>query len=65
MDKINKSSDYYIKTIRWADYKDDDLLPVIPWKPNIKQYTYKTNESSEWKTGSSEWITVKSKNKRR
>jgi len=71
MDKINKSSGYYIKTIRWADYKDDGLLPVIPWAPHIKQVSYTTaNLATHFNQGLSKsdsgvWTTVKSKKKRR
>lgn len=47
-----------IETKRWADYDDDDdLLPIIPWAPHIKQVSLKSE--------SSEWTTVKSKKKRR
>ena len=44
-------------TKRWADYEDDDLLPIIPWAPHIKQVSVKSEPS--------EWTTVKSKKKRR
>ena len=45
------------ETKRWADYKDDDLLPIIPWAPHVKQVSIKSETSK--------WITVKSKKKRR
>lgn len=44
-------------TKRWADYEDDDLLPIIPWAPHVKQVSLKSEPS--------EWTTVKSKKKRR
>lgn len=40
-----------------SDYDDDDLLPVIPWAPHIKQVSLKSE--------SNEWTTVKSKKKHR
>jgi len=45
------------ETKRWADYEDDDLLPIIPWAPHVKQVSLKSEPS--------EWTTVKSKKKRR
>lgn len=45
----------YTETKHWSDYDDDDLLPVIPWAPHIKQVSIKSN--------SDEWTTVKSKKK--
>lgn len=45
------------KTKRWADYDDDDLLPIIPWAPHIKQVSLKSEPC--------EWTTVKSKKKRK
>jgi hypothetical protein len=36
----------------WADYKDDEPLPIIPWAHNIKSQT-------------NIWITVQSKKKKR
>jgi hypothetical protein len=42
-------------TKRWADYDDDDLLPIIPWALHIKQVSVKSEPS--------EWTTVKSKKK--
>lgn len=45
------------ETKRWADYEDDDLLPIIPWATHVKQVSIKSETS--------EWTTVKSKKKRR
>ena len=47
----------YNQTKRWADYEDDDLLPIIPWAPHVKQVSLKSETS--------EWTTVKSKKKRK
>lgn len=47
----------HIETKRWADYDDDDFLPIIPWAPHVKQVSLKSEPS--------EWTTVKSKKKRR
>lgn len=46
-------------TKQWADYDDDDdnLLPIIPWAPHVKPVSLKSEPS--------EWITVKSKKKRK
>jgi len=43
-------------TKRWADYEDDDLLPIIPWATHVKLVSLKSEPS--------EWTTVKSKKKR-
>lgn len=45
------------QTKRWADYNNDELLPVIPWAPNVMTVIIKYEKS--------EWITVKSKKKRK
>ena len=41
----------------WADYPNDDTLPIIPWvkliKPESKQHI------------TEQWVTVKSKKKRK
>jgi hypothetical protein len=47
----------YNQTKCWADYEDDDLLPIIPWAPHVKQVSLKSETS--------EWTTVKSKKKRK
>ena len=44
-------------TKRWADYDCDDILPIIPWAPHIKQVSLKPQPC--------EWTTVKSKKKRK
>jgi len=45
----------------WADYDhDDDILPIIPWAPHIKSVSIKVQPNE-----SQEWITVKSKKKRK
>ena len=43
------------ETKRWADYEDDDFLPIIPWAPHVKQVSPKSDTN--------EWITVNSKKK--
>ena len=43
------------KTKRWADYKDDDLFPIIPWAPYVKPVSMNPKPN--------EWTTVKSKKK--
>ena len=48
---------YNTQIKRWADYEDDDLLPIIPWAPHVKQVSLQTQPS--------DWTTVKSKKKRR
>ena len=48
---------YNTQIKRWADYEDDDLLPIIPWAPHVKQVSLQTKPS--------DWTTVKSKKKRR
>lgn len=40
---------------RWADYKDDDLLPIIPWVYDVKNVSIKSEPC--------EWTTVKSRKK--
>ena len=58
MDSNYSSFVYYpTETKRWADYYDDDLLPIIPWAPHVKQIPNKSDSKS------SEWTTVKSKKK--
>ena len=55
------------ETKRWTDYEDDDLLPIIPWAPHIKQVSLKS-EPSQFTIVQSEyskWTTVKSKKKRK
>lgn len=48
----------YNQTKFWADYEDDDdLLPIIPWAPHVKQVSLKSEPN--------EWTTVKSKKKRK
>lgn len=47
----------YNQTKCWADYEDDDLFPIIPWAPHVKQVSLKSQTS--------EWTTVKSKKKRK
>ena len=55
------------ETKRWTDYEDDDLLPIIPWAPHIKQVSLKTQPSqlTTVKSEPSQWTTVKSKKKRK
>lgn len=48
------------QTKRWADYNDDELLPVIPWAPHVIAVTIKYDKYEK-----SEWTTVKSKKKRK
>ena len=50
------SSSSKTETKRWADYEDDDSLPIIPWAPYIKPVSLMPE--------SSEWTTVKSKKNR-
>jgi hypothetical protein len=46
-------------TKRWADYEDEDnFLPFIPWAPYVKPVSLKQDSSSEW-------VTVKSKKKKK
>lgn len=42
---------------KWADYNDDDLLPVIPWAPHIQSFSNKSDSGG--------WTTVKSKKNRK
>lgn len=54
-------------TKRWADYQDDELLPIIPWAPHVKPSSPKS-ETRKWTNVNSEtrgWTTVKSKKKRK
>lgn len=46
----------HIETKRWADYDDDDFLPIIPWAPHIKSVSLKPEVC--------EWTIVMSKKKR-
>ena len=55
MYSIRASFCSHTKTKRWADYEDDNLLPIIPWAQNIKQVSIKSEPC--------EWITVKSNKK--
>lgn len=48
---------YPTESKRWADYEDDDLLPTIPSIQNDNQTSHISKPS--------EWITVKSKKKRK
>lgn len=57
MNDYHSSFSSYTETKRWSDYDDDDLLPVIPWAPHVKQILIKSE--------SREWTTVKSKKKRK
>jgi hypothetical protein len=43
------------QTKRWADYEDNDLFPIIPWAPHVKQVSLKSEPRK--------WTTVKSKKK--
>lgn len=49
--------DFNILKKEWADYTDDETLPVIPWIKNI-------TEEQEKKNIDKQWITVKYKKKR-
>lgn len=55
MYSIRASFCSHTKTKQWADYEDDNLLPIIPWAQNIKQVSIKSEPC--------EWITVKSNKK--
>ena len=51
-------SDFNIIKKEWADYTDDESLPVIPWIKNITTEPTKNNTDETW-------ITVKPKKKRK
>jgi len=51
-------SDFNILKKEWADYTDDETLPVIPWIKNITAEPGKKNIYEQW-------ITVKHKKKRK